>query len=91
MYLVGNGQLLATLGAAGSQHAAAIGSLHALTEAMLVISLSVVRLECSFHFLMLLLIVSVSTLLGCKFTTIYPISQGARAFFTLRSASTARK
>ena len=47
--LVGHGQLLATLGTTSSEHAATIGGLHALTETMLIITLAVVGLECSFH------------------------------------------
>jgi len=54
MHLIGNGQLLATFGTTSSKHATPIGSLHAVTETMLVVSLSVVRLERSFHMLMLL-------------------------------------
>ena len=49
MYFVRHGELLATLCTTGSQYAATISRLHALTETMLVVSLSVVRLECSFH------------------------------------------
>ena len=52
MNFVGNGYLLTTLSAAGSQYAAAVCGLHTLTETMLVVSLSVVRLECSFHCLL---------------------------------------
>lgn len=49
MNFVRNGQFFTTLGTAGSQYAAAVSRLHAVTETMLVVSLSVVRLECSFH------------------------------------------
>ena len=48
--LVRYGQLLATLGATSCQYATTVSRLHTLTETMLVVSLSVVRLECSFHF-----------------------------------------
>ena len=44
------GKFLATLIATGCEHATTILSLHAQTESMLVDSLSVVGLECSFHF-----------------------------------------
>ena len=47
--LVRNGEFLATLGAAGSEHAAAIGCQHTFTETVLILSLAVVGLECSFH------------------------------------------
>lgn len=50
MNFVRYGQLLATFGATSSQYATTISSLHALTETMLVVSFSVVGLECSFHF-----------------------------------------
>jgi hypothetical protein len=49
--LVRDGQLLAAMGAAGSQHAAAVLGGHSLAEAMLVHTTTIVRLECSFHFL----------------------------------------
>ena len=47
--LAGNGKLLAALLAAHRQNTTAICSGHTLAEAMLVHSLSVVGLECSFH------------------------------------------
>ena len=50
MNFVRHGQLFATLSATRCQYATAVGCLHTLTETMLVISLSVVGLECSFHF-----------------------------------------
>lgn len=53
VYLVGNCQFLAAFSTAGSQHSAAVLCLHAVAEPMFVISLSVVGLKCSFHFLML--------------------------------------
>lgn len=49
MNLVGYGKFLATFGATGGQDATAIGGLHTLTEAVLVITLAIVGLECSFH------------------------------------------
>ena len=50
MVLVRDGQLLAAMGAAGSQHATAVLGGHSLAEAMLVHTTTIVRLECSFHF-----------------------------------------
>ena len=50
MNFVRHGQLFATLSTTGCQYATTVGSLHTLTKTMLVISLSVVGLECSFHF-----------------------------------------
>ena len=47
------GQLFAALCAASCQNATTICCQHALTETMLVVSLAVVRLECSFHCLIL--------------------------------------
>ena len=52
VYLVGNGELLATFGAAHGKHAATVLGGHALTEAVLIVALSVVGLECSFHLCM---------------------------------------
>lgn len=49
MDFVGHGELFAAFGAAGCQDAAAIGRLHTLAEAVLVVALAVVGLECSFH------------------------------------------
>ena len=56
--LVRYGQLLATLGAAGSEHAAAISGEHTFTESVLVLSLAIVGLECSFHCVILLFLLS---------------------------------
>lgn len=50
MNFVRNGQLLATFCTTSCQYATAISSLHTLTETMLVVSLTIVGLECSFHF-----------------------------------------
>lgn len=55
--LVRNGELLATLGAAGGQNATAILRGHSLTEAVLVHTTAVVGLKCSFHLLYFLFIV----------------------------------
>ena len=49
MAFVADGQLLATLGAAAGQHAAAVLRGHALAEAMLVHAAAIVGLKCSFH------------------------------------------
>ena len=49
MVLIRNGELLAAMGATGSQYTTAILGGHSLTEAMLVHAATVVRLECSFH------------------------------------------
>ena len=50
MNFVRNGQLFATFCTTSCQYATAIGSKHTLTETMLVVSLTIVGLECSFHF-----------------------------------------
>ena len=52
MNFVRNGQLLATFCTTSCQYATAISSLHTLTETMLVVSLTIVGLECSFRFLL---------------------------------------
>ena len=52
------GEWLAPLLATSGKNAAAISSLHTQTEAVLVNPLSVVRLECSFHCLILFFIVN---------------------------------
>ena len=48
-FLVGDGEFLATLFSAGSQHSAAIGGGHPLTEAMLVTSFPARGLIRTFH------------------------------------------
>ena len=54
--LVGNGQLLAAMSAARSQHTTTILGGHSLTEAMLVHTTTIVGLECSFHFVVILIV-----------------------------------
>lgn len=49
MNFVRHGQFFATFCATCCQYATTVSRLHALTETMLVVSLSVVGLECSFH------------------------------------------
>ena len=49
--LVGDSQLLAAMGATGSQHATAILCGHSLAETVLVHTATVVGLKCSFHLL----------------------------------------
>ena len=46
-----NRQFLATFCATGSQYATAVSRSHTLAETMFVVSLSVVGLKCSFHFI----------------------------------------
>ena len=50
---VRHSQFFAALSATRSQYATTISRLHTLTETMLVVSFSVVGLECSFHCVML--------------------------------------
>lgn len=64
--LVGHGELLAALGTARSQHAAAIFSLHSLAETVLVHSPPVMRLIRSFHLSLFFIIVIVRTLWAAK-------------------------
>lgn len=49
VYFVRNGELLTAFGTTRSQNATTVGSRHALTETMLVVSLAIVGLERSFH------------------------------------------
>ena len=56
MVLVRNGELLAALGTARSQHAAAVLRGHALAETMLVHAAAIVGLKCSFHCFILCLV-----------------------------------
>ena len=51
---VGNGQFLAAVTTAGSQHAAAVRGSHSLTETVLVDAFAAGGLECSFHDIYLL-------------------------------------
>ena len=53
VYFVRHSQFFAVLSATRSQYATTISRLHTLTETMLVVSFSVVGLECSFHCVML--------------------------------------
>ena len=55
VYLVRNGEFLSALGATCSQYSATIGGSHSLTETVLVFSLSVRGLKCSFHILIYVL------------------------------------
>ena len=50
-------QLLATFGAAACQYSATVLGSHSLTETVLVVAATVVGLECSFHFLIFVIIV----------------------------------
>jgi hypothetical protein len=50
---IANSEAVTTLSAATGKNLAAVGSAHAMTEAMLVGFLTVRGLECSFHFLSL--------------------------------------
>ena len=90
MNFVGYGQLLATLSATGSQNAATVSRLHALTETMLVVSLSVVRLECSFHFryAVFCFLIYIS-FVARKVSTVAPslAALSSRGTFTLRGAN----
>jgi hypothetical protein len=47
--LVTHSELMATLLATGGKHLAAVGVFHAGTEAVLVLSLALMRLKCPFH------------------------------------------
>jgi len=67
--LIGNGQFLATFGAARCQNSATVGGLHTVTETVLVVSLAVVGLECTFHCMFCfyyLLFESLLWVSGCK-------------------------
>ena len=55
-----NGQLLAAMTAAGSQHATTVGGSHTLAETVLVDTLAAGRLECSFHCMSFLLLSSLA-------------------------------
>lgn len=79
--LVRYGQFLATFGAAGSQYTTAIGCSHSLTETVLVSSLSVGGLECSFHcciFFMLLF----SAIRAAKVGSFHEITKGITHFLS---------
>ena len=55
--LVRYGQLLAAVCTTGSQNSAAVLGGHALAETMLVHAATIVRLKCSFHFLILFIVI----------------------------------
>jgi hypothetical protein len=48
-FLIAHGQFVTTFGTATSQHLAAIGSLHALSETMNGFAAFAMRLKCTFH------------------------------------------
>ena len=89
VYFVGYGQFRTAFGTTGGQHATAIGGQHALTETMFVVSLSVVRLECSFHCDMLFYLYSEmpdsgraeATTSGCKFRQYFCYGKTTGHFF----------
>ena len=74
VYLVGNGELLATFGAAHGKHAATVLGGHALAEAVLIVALSVVGLECSFH-LSLYFFIRFSPLRAAKVVIIFELTK----------------
>ena len=78
--LVGNGQLLAALCAAGSQHATTILRCHALAETMLVHAATVVGLKCSFHCLFIVLFCCRFMLWGAKVHIIFEITKNYAIF-----------
>lgn len=59
VHFVRNCELLTTLCTTSGQHAATVCSQHTLTETMLIVSLSVVGLECPFHCLYILFLLFV--------------------------------
>ena len=85
--LIRNGQLLAALGTARSEHATTILAGHSLTETMLVDPPAVVGLECSFHcrnyclFVVVLVVRRLRFhLLGCKSTHFFSNNQELSEF-----------
>jgi hypothetical protein len=77
--LVGYGQLLAAMSAARCQHATTILCSHSLTEAVLVHSSSVVRLKCSFHCLIIILLF-IFTLWAAKLVISFEINKNSTRF-----------
>jgi len=73
--LVRNCEFLATLGAAGGEHAAAIGCQHTFTKTVLVLSLAIVGLKCSFHFRIFSCFVAKDALTGCKSRDFFSFTQ----------------
>jgi hypothetical protein len=68
---VRNGKLLASLCAACCQYTAAIGSQHALTETVLIVSFTVVRLKCPFHLYPISLLLFSDFVTSCKITNFF--------------------
>ena len=66
MNFVRHSQLLATLGAAACQYSATVLGSHSLTETVLVVAATVVRLECSFHILIFVLLFVQCEIRGAK-------------------------
>ena len=75
-----NCERLATLLTASSKNATAISSLHTETETVLVNSLAVVRLECSFHLsFIFILVIIILTNSGAKRHKLEALTQKASA------------
>ncbi len=77
--LVGYGQFLAAMSAAGCQYAATILCSHSLTEAVFVHSSPVMRLKCSFHCLIVVLLF-VFTLWAAKLLISFEITKNSTRF-----------
>jgi len=58
------GQFLATMSATGSQYATTVGGSHSLKETVFVATLALRRLECTFHFLLLVFKSGQSRIMG---------------------------
>jgi hypothetical protein len=78
--LVRYGKLLAALGAARCQHAAAVLGSHSLTEAVLVDATAIVRLKCSFHRVVLFILCYYSHFWAAKLAIIFEITKNYAIF-----------
>ena len=78
---VRNSQFLSALGATCCQYSTTVGCSHSLTETVLVFSLSVRGLECSFHLLILFYVI-ILTNSGCKNRDFFQINQAITHFLS---------
>lgn len=75
VYLVRNSELLTTFCTTSSEYAATISRQHALTETVLVVSLSVVGLECPFHCFMFYFLFRSMQKFSCKNSNYFLVNQ----------------
>ena len=79
---VGYGQFLTTFGTTGCQYAATVGGSHSFTETVLVSSLSVRGLECSFHCCIFFMLLFSPWIRGAKVGSFFKITKEITHFLS---------